>query len=101
MARYTYDEPTNREDLTDVITNISPSDTPITTMIGKTKAKATYHEIPEDELAAAAVNAHIEGEKDVATDAPARTRKGNHSQIMKRLLGYGDAAGRRQGGRIG
>ena len=39
MAQYTYDEPTNREDLTDVITNISPKETPITTMIGKTKAK--------------------------------------------------------------
>lgn len=84
MAKYTYDEPTNREDLTDVITNISPTDTPITTMIGKTKAKATYHEFPEDELAAAAVNAHVEGEADTATDAPARTRKGNHTQIMKR-----------------
>ena len=41
MAKYTYDEKTNREDLTDVITNISPTDTPITSMIGKTKAKAT------------------------------------------------------------
>lgn len=84
MAKYTYDEKTNREDLTDVITNISPTDTPITSMIGKTKAKATYHEFPEDELAAAATNAHVEGEVDTVTDAPARTRKGNHTQIMKR-----------------
>lgn len=84
MAKYTYDEKTNREDLTDVITNISPTDTPITSMIGKTKAKATYHEFPEDELAAAAANAHVEGEADTVTDAPARTRKGNHTQIMKR-----------------
>ena len=84
MAQYTYDEPTNREDLTDVITNISPKETPITTMIGKTKAKATYHEFPEDELADAAENAHVEGEKDTAAAAPARTRKGNHTQIMKR-----------------
>lgn len=84
MAQYTYDEPTNREDLTDVITNLSPTETPITSMIGKTKAKATYHEFPEDELADAAVNAHVEGEKDVAVAAPARVRKGNHTQIMKR-----------------
>lgn len=84
MAQYSYDEPTNREDLTDVITNISPKETPITTMIGKTKAKATYHEFPEDELADAAENAHVEGEKDTAAAAPARTRKGNHTQIMKR-----------------
>ena len=84
MAKYTYDEPTNREDLTDVITKLSPTETPITSMIGKTKAKATYHEFPEDELADAAVNAHVEGEKDVAVAAPARVRKGNHTQIMKR-----------------
>ena len=60
MAKYTYDEPTNREDLTDVITNISPTDTPITTMTGKTTAKATYHELPAGEPAAAAANAHAE-----------------------------------------
>lgn len=84
MAKYTYDEPTNREDLTDIITNISPTDTPITTMIGKTKAKATYHEFPVDELAAAVANAHAEGEVDTVADAPARTRSGNHTQIMKR-----------------
>ena len=84
MAQFTYNEPTNREDLTDVVTNISPTQTPITTMIGKTKAKATYHEFPEDVLADAAVNAHVEGEKDTAVAAPARTRKGNHTQIMKK-----------------
>lgn len=84
MAQITYSEPTNREDLTDVITNISPTQTPITTMIGKTKATSTYHEFPEDELAAAVVNACIEGASDTATAAPARTRKGNHTQIMKK-----------------
>ena len=84
MAQITYSEPTNREDLTDVITNISSTQTPITTMIGKTKAMSTYHEFPEDELAAAVVNACIEGAADTATAAPARTRKGNHTQIMKK-----------------
>ena len=44
MAQYTYNEPTNREDLTDIVTNISPTQTPITSMIGKSKANATYHE---------------------------------------------------------
>ena len=82
MAQYSYDEPTNREDLTDVITNISPKETPITTMIGKTKAKATYHEFPEDELADAAENAHVEGEKDTAAAAPARTRVTNTQQAV-------------------
>lgn len=84
MAKFTYDEPTNRDDLTDVITNISPTQTPIVTMIGTAKAKATYHEFPEDTLSDAAVNAHVEGAANTATAAPARTRKGNYTQIMKR-----------------
>lgn len=84
MAEFTYDEPTNREDLTDVVTNISPTQTPITTMIGKAKANATYHEWPEDELSDAAVNAQIEGAADSASPAKARSRKGNYTQIMKR-----------------
>ena len=84
MAQYTYNEPTNREDLTDVVTNISPTQTPITSMIGKTKANATYHEFPQDVLADAAANAHVEGEKDTAVAAAARTRSGNYTQIMKK-----------------
>ena len=84
MAEFTYDEPTNREDLTDVVTNISPTQTPITTMIGKTKANATKHEWVEDELSDAAANAQVEGAQDTATPAAARDRKDNYTQIMKR-----------------
>lgn len=84
MAKFTYDETTNRDDLTDVITNISPTQTPIVTMIGTAKAKATYHEFPEDVLADAAVNAYVEASADTTVAAPARTRKGNYTQIMKR-----------------
>jgi len=84
MAKFTYDETTNRDDLTDVITNISPTQTPIVTMIGTAKAKATYHEFPEDVLADAATNAYVEASADTTVAAPARTRKGNYTQIMKR-----------------
>lgn len=84
MGKFTYDEPTNREDLTDIITNISPTQTPIVTMIGKTTANATKHEWPEDELSDAAPNAQIEGAADTAVPAPARRRIDNYTQIMKR-----------------
>jgi hypothetical protein len=33
-----------REDLTDLISNISPEKTPLISMLGKSKAKATLHE---------------------------------------------------------
>ncbi len=41
-----------REDLSDVIYNISPTDTPIMSSIGKTKATGVYHEWQTDSLAA-------------------------------------------------
>lgn len=40
----TYDATSNREDLTDEIYDISPSETPILSAIGRTKATNTYHE---------------------------------------------------------
>ena len=52
----------NREDLTDVIYNISPTDTPFMGNIGKTKAQAVLHEWQSDVLAAAAANTQLEGD---------------------------------------
>jgi hypothetical protein len=52
-AYSTYDAAGLREDLSDVIYNISPTETPFITMIaGKGKAKAKYHECQLDSLAA-------------------------------------------------
>ncbi len=42
-----------REDLTDVIYNISPTETPILSSLARTKATAVYHEWQTDTLAAA------------------------------------------------
>jgi hypothetical protein len=43
VGKNTYVAVGNKEDLNDLITNISPTDTPIYSMIGSTKATATYH----------------------------------------------------------
>jgi len=83
MATYSYDEKTNREDLTDIVTNISPTETPLVSMFGKTKANATYHEFVEDELKPAKANAHVEGEDITAHEVPSRVRKGNYTQIIE------------------
>lgn len=40
----TYDAIGNREDLTDVITNISPTDTPMLSRFGQVPVSARYHE---------------------------------------------------------
>ena len=57
----TYDTVGIREDLSDIIYNISPTDTPFMSGIGKTKATQTKYQWQTDTLSAAAANAAIEG----------------------------------------
>lgn len=71
----------NREDLTDIISRIDPTETPVYSMAGKAKATATLHEWQTQALAAAASNAQAEGDD---FDAPAVTptvRLTNRTQI--------------------
>ena len=84
MASTTYEAVGNREDVSDIITNISPFDTPLHSRLGKTTATATYHEWLEDELGAARDNAFPEGFTFATEKVPTRTRLGNYTQIMWR-----------------
>ena len=88
MATYqTYTAIGQREDLSNVIYDISPTDTPIMSSIGKSKATAVYHEWQTDSLAAATTNnAAVEG--DDATDATMSptTRLGNYTQIVQKTV---------------
>ena len=76
-----------REDLSDIIYNISPTDTPFMSSIGKSKATAVNHEWEIDALAApAANNYHLEGDE-IAFDAQTTTtRIGNKSQISRKAV---------------
>lgn len=73
----------NREDLTDIIDRITPTDTPLYSMIAKTKATATLHEWQTQALRAAGVNAHAEGDDSTATAITPQERIGNRTQILK------------------
>ena len=84
MASTTYEAVGNKEDVSDIITNISPFDTPLHSRLGKTTATATYHEWLEDELGAARDNAFPEGFTFATEKVPARQRLGNYTQIMWR-----------------
>lgn len=76
-----------REDLTDVIYNISPTDTPIMSSIGKTKATGVYHEWQTDSLAAATTsNALIEGASASEATLSPTTRLGNYTQIVGKTV---------------
>ncbi len=81
-AMQTYQAVGNKEDLLDVITNISPLETPMFSAFGKSKAKGTYHEWLSDELAAATANAHVEGADYVFARRNPRVRTGNYTQVF-------------------
>jgi hypothetical protein len=88
MPTYTkYDAIGQREDLSDVIYNISPTDTPIMSSIGKTKATAVNHEWQTDSLAAATTaNALVEGADATSATLSPTTRYGNLTQIVGKTI---------------
>jgi hypothetical protein len=76
-----------REDLSDVIYDISPTDTPIMSSIGKTKATGVYHEWQSDSLAAATTgNALVEGASASEATITPTTRIGNYTQIVGKTV---------------
>jgi len=88
MATYqTYTAVGQREDLSDVIYNISPTDTPFMSSIGKTKATAVLHEWQTDSLAAATLNnAAVEGATASDATMSPTTRVGNRTQIFQKTI---------------
>ena len=81
-----YDVKGLREDLSNVIYDISPEETPFYSSCQKTKASNTYHEWQTDSLRASATNAHIEGDATTAEARGVTTRLGNYSQIFKNAV---------------
>tara|TARA_R110001632_G_scaffold123859_1_gene236601 strand:- start:340 stop:1287 length:948 start_codon:yes stop_codon:yes gene_type:complete len=87
----TYDSVGIREDLKDVIYNISPEETPFYSKSGKTTAKNTLVEWQTDSLRASAANAHIEGDATTAEARTATSRLGNYTQIFKNAVVVSDS----------
>lgn len=74
-----------REDLSDVIWDISPVDTPYSSSLSRPEATATNHEWQTDSLAPAANNAVIEGDdRDAGASSPT-TRLGNITQLSDKV----------------
>ncbi len=82
----TYDVSTIREDLSDALTSISPTETIFMSSIGTRNVDNTYFEWSEVDLAAAGDNRAVEG--DAATNsAPTNAvRKGNYTQISTKTV---------------
>jgi hypothetical protein len=87
MPTYTtYDTVGIKEDVSDVISNLTPTKTPFLSMIGAGKTSSRKFEWLEDDLADARDNAQVEGfEATDATLTPPELRE-NYTQIMEKTF---------------
>ena len=75
----------NREDLTDVIYNIDPTETPFITNVERIGRKAVLHEWQTQALAAAvATNQQLEGDNVTPAVHTPTVRLGNYCQISRK-----------------
>ena len=77
-----YDAVGIREDLSEIIYDVSPESTPFYSKCKKVKATNSLHEWQTDALRAAAANAHVEGDEITANARTATSRLGNYTQIF-------------------
>ena len=82
-----YDAIGNREDLEDIIYDISPTETPFLRAIERGKAKQSLHEWQTDALAAATKdNATIQGDDVTGDTITATLRVANYCQLMDKVI---------------
>ena len=73
----------NREELSSVVSRITPEDTPIYSMIEKVSFDTTHPEWGIDDLAAPKDNAQLEGDEYTFGATTSPTRMGNYTQILR------------------
>lgn len=76
----------NREDLSDIIYRISPSETPLISLSDRNKAENTLHEWQTQDLAAPAANAQAEGDDATAVAVTPTVRLNNRTQISTKTV---------------
>lgn len=83
----TFDAKGIREDLSNVITNIAPEETPFMSNIGRETVSNSLYEWQTDTLAAAAANKQLEGDDVTSFDAVTATvRLQNYAQISRKTI---------------
>ncbi|MDB2699801.1 DUF5309 domain-containing protein [Alphaproteobacteria bacterium] len=81
-----YDQVGKKEDIEDIIYDISPTLTPFTSSIGTSTASAVLHQWQEDELAAVGTNAVVEGADAGASSVDTTTLKSAYTQIFSKVV---------------
>lgn len=83
----TYDVTTIREDLSEAMASITPTETIFMSTIGTRNVDNTYFEWSEVDLAATGANRQIEGDVGIANTAPTNAvRKGAYTQISAKVV---------------
>ena len=83
----TYDVTTIREDLSQAMASISPTETIFMSTIGSRNVDNTYFEWSEVDLAATTANRQIEGDVGLSNTAPTNAvRKGGYTQISAKVV---------------
>ena len=83
----TYSAKGIREDLSNIITNIAPEETPYMSNIGRENVSNALFEYQTDTLAAAASNAQLEGDDVASFDSVTATvRLQNYAQISRKTI---------------
>lgn len=83
----TFETVGNREDLTNIIYDISPTQTPFMSGIGRTEVSNTLHEWQTDTLASASTaNRRIQGDDKSGAALTATTRAQNRTQISDKTV---------------
>jgi len=87
-----YDAKGNREDLSDIIFNISPTETPLFQLAGRATVTNPMHEWQTDSLAAAVTtNKLIEGDEYALAEPVATVRVNNRTQIFTKVYGTSES----------
>ena len=82
----TFDQVGKREDVEDIIYDISPTTTPMLSSIGSSTASATLHQWLQDELAAVGTNAAVEGADAGTASTITQTVKTANTQIFDKVV---------------
>ena len=84
-ALITYDEVIRREDLSDIISDVSPDSAPLYDMLPKTTAEQTLHEWSEYNISRdSSVSTSVEGDDNSYSDLTVAGRLNNICQIIKK-----------------
>ena len=84
------------EEVSDIVTMVSPTKTPALTLFGSEPTDNTMFQWQEDALAAVAVNAQVEGAAAVAASMDPTTMRSGYTQIFEKTVSVAGSARKRK-----